>query len=168
MGCLEKRSAQFRPQLRLHTGHEIQRWRAGTQLKILAHVFGQMQDLALSVYQHTGRNHLVNKLVVQLGKAWQRRLPPSLLVPGGKNVFPERLHQQGQVAYRISKRVGLINTVLFINHGKKVGCSFGRFGSSEKQKATRFECKTKHFEHPNLSFPVEVNQQIAAANQIKP
>ena len=168
MGGLEKRGAQFRPQFGRHIGHQIERWRASAQLKILAHVFRQMQDVVLSVYQHTGRHHLANKLLVQLRKAWQRRLSTFLRLTSSESVLPYRLHQQGQVAYRMGQRVGLINAIFFINDRKKIGRGFGRLGSPEKQKPPRLECKTKHFEHPELRFPVKVNQQIAATHQIKP
>ena len=158
--------AQFVAQLRLRIVQKVDRWRAAAGLQELADAFRQMQDVVVAVDQYAGQNDLVDQLAMQFCKRSR---------PGGAPVgsalvenqpFARKIRFQQQMPHGAAGRIGFVKPAFFVHQGKKLGCRISRLRSAEKQIPFGFERKPKGCQNARLSGLVQVNQQIAAADQI--
>ena len=60
-----------------------------------------------------------------------------------------------------------INPVLLVYRREEVGTQVSGFGGAQKQKATRTQGKVKHLQNLALGISIQINQQIAAADQMQ-
>ncbi len=165
---LEHRRAQLEPQLGLHQRDQVARGLAGGMAQELVDTFRQVHDIRIMIDQRAGRrvfgqqplvhrcirkNHLVGLGRVGRCQVWHRR------------------HYQRNWRGRTGKprrRLGAVQAVLLIDRHEKLGQRIGRFGAAQEQVAARLQGEMEHFKQLRVGVAVQVDQQVAAADQVEP
>ena len=166
MQGLVKRRTQFGAQLGLHVVEQIDRRRATARQQKFANILGQVQDVVLAVDQHTGQGHLVDQLVMQFRKRNRLGSTPVGAALAIHQASAGLVFCQQQMADGIAIRVDLEEAVFFIKHGEKLMRRLDRFRTAQKQKSIRHKRKPEGSQNTGLRRLVQVNQKVAAANQV--
>jgi hypothetical protein len=58
--------------------------------------------------------------------------------------------------------------MVLVERGKQPMCMVGALRATDKQQSTRTESKVKQIEHLHLCFASKIDEQVAAAHEIKP
>ena len=120
----------------------------------------------VAVDQHTGQDDLVNQLVVQFrerSRHWRSPIRPALVE---HQAIAGRVLGKQQMADGTAVWIRLEKPVLFINHGEKLVRCLDRLRTAQKQKSFGLERKAKGSQNTGLARLVQVDQQVAAANQV--
>ncbi|MNO91689.1 hypothetical protein D3C76_832410 [compost metagenome] len=130
-----------------------------------ASAFGAVHDVAARVENDARRRILFEHTLVDVG------IGNFLAVLGQRKGRGQhrhwcfhKLHGRAQGARHI---LAAIDTVLLVDRHKQRRAHIGRFRVTQKQVAIGFEGKMESLQQRRLGFAVEIDEQVAAADQVQ-
>src|SRR5471030_2967813 len=158
-----QRGPQLRAQLRVDEREQIARRLTADILKETSGVIGHMQDRAITIHGDVRRRIALEYALTQRRqRRW--RLVPQTGPPGdveGRGADQrQRRHSARTNPFR------LVNAVALVHLFEQVARDLDRFRAAEKQKTARPQRKVKRLQHLALYGFIEVDQQVAARDQV--
>ena len=159
--------AQLEPEFRQHQRHHIARRLAADVAQETPGGPGHVDDVRIAVDDQARRRELRQRALVHLAirklgpqrRSGMRRLRQALRL---------RARQRWEVAHRPRQGTGAIDTVLLVERHKKFRRRIRRFRRAEEQETIRIQGRMEFFQHPQLGFPVQVDQHVTARDHVQP
>src|SRR5471032_689146 len=158
-----QRGPQLRAQLWVDEREQIARRLTADILQETSGVIGHMQDRAITIHGDVRRRIALEYALTQRRqRRW--RLVPQTGPPGdveGRGADQrQRRHSARTNPFR------LVNAVALVHLFEQVARDLDRFRAAEKQKTARPQRKVKRLQHLALYGFIEVDQQVAARDQV--
>jgi hypothetical protein len=172
LGCLEQRGAQLQANVGAHVVEQVVRRLAARALQEAPDAVGQVQHLVVEVDEHAGRRELLQRELVERREARTLRstLPvaaPHRRMQAGVQVRGH-VADQRHVAPRGQLRIHAVDAVFLVDRREHAAHRVGRFRGAQEQVAAGIQCDAEGFQRVGLGGAVEVDQQVAAADQVEP
>ncbi|MDR8749283.1 hypothetical protein FEP95_03105 [Burkholderia multivorans] len=172
----EDGGAQIEPQVRQHERHDVARQLAADVAQEPAGVVRQMNDVRFLVDDHARRRiHFKCALMefrireIALDRARRRAQRGCRHGPlVGRPRFDVQQRRASRRRFRAMRDdARLIDAALLVDDGKQIVGRVGRFRGAEEQIAVRAQREVKQLEDLPLHRPFEVDQHVAARDQIE-
>ena len=187
--CAALTAARSSAQAGLHQLEQIRRGVAGGEPQVPTGATGEVDDLVALVDHERGRGNLFDQAVMQLGqrhprgerglggpsRGRRRRLDGGTGRAGrtGSNRGDDRpgvrqQHGGRRIPAAAERGLPLVEPVMLVDGAEEPLRLLGRLGGAEKEPALRPQCKMEKIERAPLGAAIEVDEEVAAGDQIEP
>ncbi|MNV12963.1 hypothetical protein D3C71_1035900 [compost metagenome] len=168
MQRLEHRGAQFHAQFGVDQRRQVARGFAARVAQEPARAFGHVHDVAFRVHDDAGRRVHFQRALMDLGVRNLVMAVARHSGRGGAGAFKGMGgRQRGHIAKLGGRFLGHVDAIALVHHLEQARAGVGRFRTAQEQVAARLEGKVEHLQHVLLYVTIQVDQQVAATDQVQ-
>ncbi|MNV62868.1 hypothetical protein D3C71_1554350 [compost metagenome] len=163
---LEQGGADFQTQLRKNQVQQVARQFAAHMPQETPGALAHVQDVGVGIDEYARWRRLFEGALVQVGHRQFALHAGFLGLPGHIGTYVAATGHGGRASAGGRAGFGAEDPVAFVDRGKQFMAGIGAFGRAEEQEAAGAQGEVEHLEDLALHFAIQIDQQIAANDQV--